>query len=144
MKLVIFFSFTVYLHSPKSVFSKRKSLRVLQKARIKIVARAIYIHLFFSYTYTLLCCCKIKSSYAGLHKLRARLRPWRYRVRKLRYAYTKVRAWYWFLYVKIIWICQFVCLFFFCPVLGWFYHVVLPVRAINCENCQLSTGAINL
>ena len=34
-------------------------------------------------------------------------------------------------------------LFFFNPVLGWFYHV-LPVRAINCENCQLSTGAINL
>ena len=30
---------------------------------------------------------------------------------------------------------------FFCPVLGWFYHVLLPMRAINCENCQLSTGA---
>ena len=33
---------------------------------------------------------------------------------------------------------------FYCPVLGWFYHVLLPVRGINCENCQLSTGAINL
>ena len=27
---------------------------------------------------------------------------------------------------------------------GGFYHVLLPVRAINCENCQLFTGAINL
>ena len=34
--------------------------------------------------------------------------------------------------------------FFFCPVLGWFYHVLLHVRAINCGNCQLSTGAINM
>ena len=25
----------------------------------------------------------------------------------------------------------------FCPVLGWFYHVLLPLRALNCENCQL-------
>ena len=35
-------------------------------------------------------------------------------------------------------------IFFFCLVLGLFYHVVLPVRDINCENCQLSTGAIKL
>ena len=35
-----------------SVFSTWKALRVLQKARIKIVARAIYNYLFFfSYTY---------------------------------------------------------------------------------------------
>ena len=33
---------------------------------------------------------------------------------------------------------------FFCSVFGRFYHVLLPARAINCENCQLSTGAINL
>ena len=54
--------------------------------------------------------------------------------RKRHYAYTKIHVRYWFLYVKIIWIYQFVRLF--CPVLGWFYHVLLPVRAINCENCQ--------
>ena len=38
-----------------------KSLRVLQKARIKFVARAIYTYLSFSYTYTLFICWKIKS-----------------------------------------------------------------------------------
>ena len=38
-----------------------RSLRVLQKARIKIVARAIYTYQFFSFTYTLLFCSKIKS-----------------------------------------------------------------------------------
>ena len=37
-----------------AVFSIRKALRVLQKARIKIVACAIYMNLFFSFTYTLL------------------------------------------------------------------------------------------
>ena len=35
-----------------TVFSIRKSLRVLQKAPIKIVTRAIYTCQFFSYTYT--------------------------------------------------------------------------------------------
>ena len=44
-----------------AVLSIRKSLRVLQKARIKIVARAIYTYLFFSYTYSLLFCGKIES-----------------------------------------------------------------------------------
>ena len=44
-----------------AVFSMSKSLRVLQKARVKIVARAIYTYLFFSYTYILLFCWKIKS-----------------------------------------------------------------------------------
>ena len=38
-----------------------KTLRVLQKARIKIVARAIYTYLFFPYTYNLFFCWKIKS-----------------------------------------------------------------------------------
>ena len=33
---------------------------------------------------------------------------------------------------------------FFCSILGWLHHSVLAVRTINCENCQLSTGAINL
>ena len=122
-----------------SFFSIWKSLRVLQKTRIKI---DIYTYLFFSYTYTLLFCFKIKSSCVGLHKLCARLRPLTYRARKRHYAYKKMRARYWFLYVKIIWICQLVCLFF-CPVLGLFYHVLFLVRAINCENCHLSTGAIN-
>ena len=55
----------------------------------------------------------------------------------------EIHAPYWFPYIKITWICQFVCLFL-CPVLGWFYHVLLPVTAINCDNCQLSTGDINL
>ena len=45
----------------KTVFAIRKSLWVLQKACIKIVARAIYTYLFFSYTYTLIFCWKIKS-----------------------------------------------------------------------------------
>ena len=44
-----------------SFFSIWKSLWVLQKARIKIVVHAIYTCLFFSYTYTLLFCWKIKS-----------------------------------------------------------------------------------
>ena len=44
-----------------SVFSIWKSLRVLQNACIKIVALAIYTHLFFSYTYTVLFCWTIKS-----------------------------------------------------------------------------------
>ena len=35
-----------------SVFSIWKSLQVIQKGRTKIVAHAIYTHLFFSYTYT--------------------------------------------------------------------------------------------
>ena len=118
-----------------TVFSIWKSMQVLQKARIKIVACAIYIYLFFSFTYTFLFCCKIKTSCAPLHKLHARLQ----RARKRCYAYTKFHAQYWFIYVKIIWICQFAN-----TVLGWFYLVLLPVRAINCENCQLSTGAINL
>ena len=34
------------------------------------------LNLIFSYTCTLLFCCKIKSSCTGFHKLRARLRPW--------------------------------------------------------------------
>ena len=38
-----------------------KSLRVVQRARIKIVARAIYTYRFFSFTYTLLFCGKIKT-----------------------------------------------------------------------------------
>ena len=92
-----------------SFFSIWKSLRVLQKTRIKI---DIYTYLFFSYTYTLLFCFKIKSSCVGLHKLRARLRPLTYHARKRHYAYKKMRSRYWFLYVKIIWICQLVCLFF--------------------------------
>ena len=50
---------TNLLHIP--FFSIGKSLRVFQKARIKIVARAIYTYLFFSYTYTLLFRWKIKS-----------------------------------------------------------------------------------
>ena len=40
-----------------------KSLRVLQKACIKIVAHAIYTYLFFSDIYTLLFCWKIKSCF---------------------------------------------------------------------------------
>ena len=109
-----------------------------------------YLHLpiFFLYIYSpvLLFCCKIKGSCEGFHKLRARLRPWTWGARKRRYAYMKIHARYWFLSVKIIWICQFAFFFFvfFCPVLGWFYHVLLRVRAINCGNCQLSTGAINM
>ena len=45
-----------------SAFTIRKPLRVLQKAGIKIMAHGIYTYLFFSYTYTLLFCYKIKSS----------------------------------------------------------------------------------
>ena len=42
------------------VFFIWKSLWVLQKAHIKIVARAIYTYPFFSYTYTLLFCRKVR------------------------------------------------------------------------------------
>ena len=42
------------------VFSMGKSLWVLQKASIKIVTCAVYTYLFFSYTYILLYCWKIK------------------------------------------------------------------------------------
>ena len=48
-----------FAHLP--VFSTWKSLRMLQKARIKIVARAIYTCRFFSFTYNLLFSGKIKS-----------------------------------------------------------------------------------
>ena len=41
-----------YNYTWTAVFSIRKSLRVLQKTCIKIVARAIYTYLFFSYTCT--------------------------------------------------------------------------------------------
>ena len=44
-----------------AVFSIWKALQVLRKAHIKIVARAIYTHLFFYFTYTLLFCWKVKS-----------------------------------------------------------------------------------
>ena len=51
--LYIFWSLLVtWLHL--SVFSIWKSLQVLQKACMKIVARAIYTYRFFSFTYTLL------------------------------------------------------------------------------------------
>ena len=50
-----------------------------------------------------------QSPQEGLHKLRAR---------KRHYKWTKIRAWYWFLCVKIIWIYQCVLLFFFGYVLG--------------------------
>ena len=60
------------------VFSIWKSLQVLQKACIKVMARAIYTYLFFSYTYTPLFCYKIKSSCTGLHKLHTWLWAWMY------------------------------------------------------------------
>ena len=44
-----------------AVFSIWKSLQVLQKAHIKIIAHAIYTYLFFSYTYIFVFCWKIKS-----------------------------------------------------------------------------------
>ena len=43
-----------------------------------------------------------------------------------RYTCTKLRARYWFLCVKLIWIYQ--CVTFFCPVLGW----LLPFMMISC------------
>ena len=63
---------------------------------------------------------------AGLHKLRARLRPCTQRARKRRYTCTKLRARYWFLCVNLIWIYQ--CVTFFCPVLGW----LLSFMMISC------------
>ena len=111
------------------VFSIWKSLQVLQKACIKVMARAIYTYLFFSYTYTPLFCYKIKSSCTGLHKLHTWLWAWMYCTQAM------------------LRIHQNPCVHhidFFRPVLGWFNHVLLLVRAINCENCQLSTGTINL
>ena len=48
------------INNANTVFSMWKSLQVLQKAHINIVACAIYTYLFFSYTYTLFFCWKIK------------------------------------------------------------------------------------
>ena len=45
-------------YSQTQSFPYQKSLRVLQKACIKIVVYAIYTYLFFSYTYTLPFCWK--------------------------------------------------------------------------------------
>ena len=50
-----------HLYSSFTVFSIWKSLRVLQKAHIKFVARAIYTYLSFSYTFTLRFSWKITS-----------------------------------------------------------------------------------
>ena len=52
-----------------TVFSIWKSLWVLQKALIKIVAHAIYTYQFFSFTYTLLFCSKIKKLLQSLFSL---------------------------------------------------------------------------
>ena len=49
------------ISSPDPVFSTWKSARVLEKASIKIMARAIYTYWFFPYTYTVFFCWKIKS-----------------------------------------------------------------------------------
>ena len=58
-----------------SAFTIRKPLQVLQKACIKIMAHGIYTYLP-SYSYTLLFCYKIKTSYPGLHKFHPHLWPW--------------------------------------------------------------------
>ena len=55
-----------YMHSKikeiaETVFGRDKSLRVLQKACIKIMTHAIYFYIHISYKYTLLFCWKIKS-----------------------------------------------------------------------------------
>ena len=103
-----------------------------------------YLHwpIFFPYTYTLLFCCKIKCSCAGLHRLHAsydhECNMYKGTLRIHENPCT-----------VLIPLCSNylnlpICLSFFCPAFGWVYHVLLPVRAINCENCQLSTGAINL
>ena len=124
------------------VFSIWKSLRVLQKARIKIVARAIYTYLFFlMHTHS---CSAAKwkvlaQAFANcVHGYDHERNVYASDVTRTRKSVHGIDS-----SVIIIWICQLVRLFFL-PVLGWFYHVVLPVKAINCENCQLSTGAINL
>ena len=44
-----------------SIFSTWKSLQVLWKTHIKVVACAVYTYLFFSYSYTLNFCSKIES-----------------------------------------------------------------------------------
>ena len=51
--------YNAFYCSTVSFFSIWKSLWVFQKARIKIVACAIYTFQFFSFTYTLLLCSKI-------------------------------------------------------------------------------------
>ena len=58
--IIIIITTTIIMIITTTLFSKWKSLWVLQKARIKIVARAIHTYVFF-YTYTLLFCWKIKS-----------------------------------------------------------------------------------
>ena len=79
-----------------SVFSIWKSLQVLQKACIKIVACAIYTYLFFSYTCTVLFRCKKKKGCCD-HCFLQRIRP----ITTVRLCilqdYSSVRI-YWFQY----------------------------------------------
>ena len=44
-------------------------MQVLQIARIKIVPHVIYTYLFFSYTYTVLFCGKVKNCYDQIVRL---------------------------------------------------------------------------
>ena len=65
---------------------------------------------------------------SGLHKLHTHLWLCMYGACKLHYAYTNIICvQYWFLCVKVIWVCQCVCLFFssLCLVAFFCYHVVM-------------------
>ena len=124
------------------VFSIWKSLRVLQKLRIKIVARAIYTYLFFlMHTHS---CSAAKwkvlaQAFANcVHGYDHERNVHASDVTRTRKSVHGIDS-----SVIIIWICQLVRLFFFAR--AW----MILSCSTSCEghklwNCQLSTGAINL
>ena len=121
----------------ETVFSIWKRLPVLKKASIKIMACAIYTYLFFSYTYTILFCCKTKvivqaftSCVHGYNHTR------NVHASSITHTWKSVHG----IDSSISKLFEFANLSS-PPVLVWFYHVLLPVRALH---CQLSTGGINL
>ena len=119
-----------------SVFSIGRSLRVLQKARIKIVGPAIYPYQFFSNTYSpvllqnkkFLC----RSSQIACMDMTTNITCTQATLCVHKNLCTVL--------IPMLKLFEFANLSVlpFHPVLGWLYHVLLPVRAIHCENCQLS------
>ena len=64
-----------FINNANTVFPMWKSLQVLQKAHINIMACAIYTYLFFYYKYTLLFCWNIKKLMIAVFLSKLDLRP---------------------------------------------------------------------
>ena len=74
----------------------------------------------------------LKQEISGLHKLRAQLQPCTECASKLCYTFTKIHAHYWFLYIKVIWICQFIIF------LSLLCLVASSSRSSCCHACYLA------